>query len=145
MGYYDEDQPDISGTPKGTEKLCSTISVGDVLLLQGRPCHVTGISGPNAAGQYRYTGIDIMSKQCNEEFSIASASKIPIRVLATAPEFKEWPFLDLKDGHATVMDTYGQSGRCETQFETKEAIGVIICDGGRYFIVDMKPDTNNLG
>ena len=52
---------------------CHHIRLGDILMLQGRPCQVIRISTSAATGQHRYLGVDLFTKQLHEESSFVSS------------------------------------------------------------------------
>ena len=78
---------------------CHHIRLGDILILQGRPCQVIRISTSAATGQYRYLGVDLFTKQLHEESSFVS-NPAPSVVVQTmrGPVFKQYRVLDLQDG-----------------------------------------------
>lgn len=156
MGYYDDQQQSSSNELKTKETLCSTIALGGMILLQDRPCQVIRISGPNSTtGQYRYLGVDLSTKQLHEESSKPSATNESDQVIQ-ALDLEAWRILDLADGYATVMDTTGDvkqglpiidAGnlyvRLQREFESGKGdlFGLILPDGGRKLIVEMKVET----
>ena len=78
---------------------CHHIRLGDLLILQGRPCQVIRITTSSATGQHRYLGVDLFTKQLHEESSFIS-NPSPSVVVQTmlGPVFKQYRVLDLKDG-----------------------------------------------
>jgi hypothetical protein len=78
---------------------CHHIRVGDLLILQGRPCQVIRITTSAATGQHRYLGVDLFTKQLHEESSFIS-NPSPSVVVQTmlGPIFKQYRVLDLQDG-----------------------------------------------
>lgn len=78
---------------------CHHIRLGDLLILQGRPCQVIRISTSAATGQHRYLGVDLFTKQLHEESSFVSHPS-PSVVVQTmlGPVFKQYRVLDMQDG-----------------------------------------------
>ncbi|TQS38442.1 hypothetical protein Golomagni_01054 [Golovinomyces magnicellulatus] len=133
---------------------CHHIRVGDLLILQGRPCQVIRITTSAATGQHRYLGVDLFTKQLHEESSFIS-NPSPSVVVQTmlGPVFKQYRVLDIQDHSVVAMTETGdvkqsipvidQSGlidRLSEAFETgRGSVRVlIISDGGRELAVDMK-------
>ncbi|KAI0871107.1 hypothetical protein GGS24DRAFT_492496 [Hypoxylon argillaceum] len=87
---------------------CHHIRMGDILMLQGRPCQVIRISTSSATGQHRYLGVDLFTKQLNEESSFVS-NPAPSVVVQTmlGPVFKQYRVLDIQDGTVTAMTESG--------------------------------------
>ncbi|KAI1110693.1 hypothetical protein F5Y14DRAFT_465279 [Nemania sp. NC0429] len=87
---------------------CHHIRLGDILMLQGRPCQVIRISTSAATGQHRYLGVDLFTKQLNEESSFVS-NPAPSVVVQTmlGPVFKQYRVLDIQDGQVTAMTESG--------------------------------------
>ncbi len=78
---------------------CHHIRVGDLLILQGRPCQVIRITTSSATGQHRYLGVDLFTKQLNEESSFISNPNPSVFVQTMlGPVFKQYRVLDLQDG-----------------------------------------------
>ena len=78
---------------------CHHIRLGDILMLQGRPCQVIKISTSTATGQHRYLGVDLFTKQLHEESSFVS-NPAPSVVVQTmlGPVFKQYRVLDMEGG-----------------------------------------------
>lgn len=74
------------------------IRMGDLLILQGRPCQVIRITTSAATGQHRYLGVDLFTRQLHEESSFIS-NPSPSVVVQTmlGPVFKQYRVLDLQD------------------------------------------------
>merc|ERR1711977_721062 len=168
MGYYDEDGgsrasaaplpasiPEPAYTPNTVTIPCHHIRLGDLLILQGRPCQVIRITTSSATGQHRYLGVDLFTKQLHEESSFIS-NPSPSVVVQTmlGPVFKQYRVLDLQDGSVVAMTETGdvkqslpvidQSNlwsRLSEAFETgRGSVRVlVISDHGRELAVDMKP------
>lgn len=78
--------------------------MGDLLILQGRPCQVIRITTSSATGQHRYLGVDLFTKQLHEESSYVS-NPSPSVVVQTmlGPVFKQYRVLDMQDGTIVAM------------------------------------------
>lgn len=160
MGYYDDGHCESGGSaePAFTHNTvtipCHHIRVGDLLILQGRPCQVIRISTSGATGQHRYLGVDLFTKQLHEESSFIS-NPSPSVVVQTmlGPVFKQYRVLDLQDGHVVAMTETGdvkqsipvidQSdlwGRLSKAFKAGSGSVrvLVISDSGRELAVDMK-------
>lgn len=160
MGYYDDGHCESGGSaePAFTHNTvtipCHHIRVGDLLILQGRPCQVIRISTSAATGQHRYLGVDLFTKQLHEESSFIS-NPSPSVVVQTmlGPVFKQYRVLDLQDGHVVAMTETGdvkqsipvidQSdlwGRLSKAFKAGSGSVrvLVISDSGRELAVDMK-------
>ncbi|KAL2431931.1 Woronin body major protein hexA [Exophiala dermatitidis] len=140
---------------KGVPIQCHFIRMGDILLLQGRPCQVIRISMSSQTGQYRYLGVDLFTRQLHEESSFVSNPQ-PSVVVQTmlGPVFKQYRVLDIRDDGTIVcmtetgdvkhglpvVDQGGLFKRIERAFA--DGCGsvrvLVINDGGRELIVDMK-------
>ncbi|KAH8816928.1 hypothetical protein F5884DRAFT_818826 [Xylogone sp. PMI_703] len=133
---------------------CHHIRIGDLLILQGRPCQVIRITTSAATGQHRYLGVDLFTKQLHEESSFVEHPS-PSVVVQTmlGPVFKQYRVLDMHDGTIVAMTETG---------DVKQAVGVldqsnlwerlseafhsgrgslralVITDHGRELVVDMK-------
>jgi translation elongation factor P/translation initiation factor 5A len=133
---------------------CHHIRLGDILILQGRPCQVIRISTSAATGQHRYLGVDLFTKQLHEESSFVS-NPAPSVVVQTmlGPVFKQYRVLDMQDGAIVAMTETGdvkqnlpvidQSslwGRLQKAFESgRGSVRVlVVTDNGREMAVDMK-------
>ena len=134
---------------------CHHIRIGDLLILQGRPCQVIRISTSEATGQHRYLGVDLFTKQLHEESSFASSPAPSVRVQnMMGPVFRQYRVLDLgADGSVVAMTESGdikqslavldQSGlldRLSAAFDRgRGSVRVlVIADGGRELAVDYK-------
>lgn len=86
------------------------IRIGDLLILQGRPCQVIKITTSSATGQHRYLGVDLFTRQLHEESSTVS-NPSPSVVVQTmlGPIFKQYRVLDISDGTVTAMTETGKS------------------------------------
>jgi translation elongation factor P/translation initiation factor 5A len=133
---------------------CHHIRLGDLLILQGRPCQVIRISTSSATGQHRYLGVDLFTKQLHEESSfIANPSPSVVVQTMLGPVFKQYRVLDLQDGVIVAMTETGdvkqnlpiidQSNlwtRLSEAFDSgRGSVRVmVISDNGRELGVDMK-------
>lgn len=133
---------------------CHHIRMGDILMLQGRPCQVIRISTSAATGQHRYLGVDLFSKQLHEESSFVS-NPAPSVVVQTmlGPVFKQYRVLDIQDGSVTAMT---ESGDVKTGLPVIDQSGLysrlsaafnqghgsvrvlVINDNGSELVVDVK-------
>ncbi|KAI1323988.1 translation protein SH3-like protein [Xylariaceae sp. FL0255] len=133
---------------------CHHIRMGDILMLQGRPCQVIRISTSSATGQHRYLGVDLFSKQLHEESSFVS-NPAPSVVVQTmlGPVFKQYRVLDINEGAVTAMTETGdvktglpvidQSGlwsRLSSSFNSGSGSVrvLVINDNGNELVVDVK-------
>ncbi|XDG07676.1 hypothetical protein ABKA04_007291 [Annulohypoxylon sp. FPYF3050] len=133
---------------------CHHVRMGDILMLQGRPCQVIRISTSSATGQHRYLGVDLFTKQLHEESSFIS-NPAPSVVVQTmlGPVFKQYRVLDIQDGSIVAMTETGdvktglpvidQSNlwsRLNQAFNAGHgSVRVLVLnDGGRELVVDMK-------
>ncbi|OTA91355.1 hypothetical protein M434DRAFT_397277 [Hypoxylon sp. CO27-5] len=157
--------PKSSGAPSVPNTVtipCHHIRMGDILMLQGRPCQVIRISTSSATGQHRYLGVDLFTKQLHEESSFIS-NPAPSVVVQTmlGPVFKQYRVLDIQeDGTVVAMTETGdvktglpvidQSNlwqRLNQAFNAGHgSVRVLVLnDGGRELVVDMKVvHTSNL-
>jgi hypothetical protein len=159
MGYYDEEagSPAVAAPkqPANTVTIpCHHIRMGDLLMLQGRPCQVIRITTSAATGQHRYLGVDLFTRQLNEESSfIANPSPSVVVQTMLGPVFKQYRVLDLQDHSVVAMTETGdvkqaipvldQSNlwtRLKEAFEGgRGSIRImVVADGGREIAVDMK-------
>lgn len=133
---------------------CHHIRLGDILILQGRPCQVIRISTSAATGQHRYLGVDLFTKQLHEESSSIS-SPGPSVVVQTmlGPILKQYRVLDIQEDTIVAMTETGdvkqalsvidQSNlweRLSRAFESgRGSLRVLVVnDHGRELVVDMK-------
>jgi translation elongation factor P/translation initiation factor 5A len=130
------------------------IRIGDILILQGRPCQVIRISTSSATGQHRYLGVDLFTKQLHEESSSVT-NPAPSVVVQTmrGPIFKQYRVLDIAEGAVVAMTETGdvkqglpvidQSNlwsRLKKAFESgRGSVRIlVVSDHGREMAVDMK-------
>ncbi|KAH8195867.1 hypothetical protein TruAng_009969 [Truncatella angustata] len=165
--FHHHDHHEVSGAPSASRSFdqprgvpntvtipCHHIRMGDILILQGRPCQVIRISTSAATGQHRYLGVDLFTKQLHEESSFVS-NPAPSVVVQTmlGPVFKQYRVLDIQDGSVVAMTETGdvktgipvtdQSGlwtRLSKAFESgRGSVRVLVLnDGGRELVVDVK-------
>ncbi|KAK3695411.1 hypothetical protein B0T22DRAFT_438405 [Podospora appendiculata] len=143
-----------SAAPNTVTIPCHHIRLGDILILQGRPCQVIRISTSSATGQHRYLGVDLFTKQLHEESSFVS-NPAPSVVVQTmlGPVFKQYRVLDMQEGSIVAMTETGdvkqnlpvidQSSlysRLQKAFESgRGSVRVlVVSDHGREMAVDMK-------
>ncbi|KAF2867369.1 hypothetical protein BDV95DRAFT_631142 [Massariosphaeria phaeospora] len=88
---------------------CHHIRIGDLLILQGRPCQVIRITTSSQTGQHRYLGVDLFTKQLHEESSfISNPSPSVIVQNMLGPVFKQYRVLDIReDGRVVAMTETG--------------------------------------
>ncbi|KAI0476541.1 hypothetical protein GGR56DRAFT_666105 [Xylariaceae sp. FL0804] len=133
---------------------CHHIHMGDILMLQGRPCQVIRISTSSATGQHRYLGVDLFTKQLHEESSFVS-NPAPSVVVQTmlGPVFKQYRVLDLQDGSVVaitetgdvktglpVIDQSNLWSRLSSAFNTGHGSVrvLVLSDHGQELVVDVK-------
>lgn len=144
------------GVPRNTVTIpCHFIRVGDLLVLQGRPCQVIRISQSGQTGQYRYLGVDLFTKQLHEESSFVSNPEPSVIVQSMlGPVFKQYRILDLSEGGGIVcmtetgdvkqglpvVDQGGLYSKISRAFDDGRGSvrALVINDGGRELIVDYK-------
>ncbi|KAI9832031.1 MAG: hypothetical protein M1819_004575 [Sarea resinae] len=134
---------------------CHHIRIGDILILQGRPCQIIRITTSAQTGQHRYLGVDLFSKQLHEESSFISnpAPSVIVQNMS-GPVFKQYRVLDCRDdGRVVAMTETGDvkqglpvidQGGLWTRLNESFANGrgsvrvLVINDGGRELAVDYK-------
>ena len=134
---------------------CHHIRIGDLLVLQGRPCQVIRITTSAQTGQHRYLGVDLFTKQLHEESSFVSNPQPSVIVQnMLGPVFKQYRVLDIRDdGRVVAMTETGdvkqglpvidQGGlwhRLNDSFANgRGSVRVLVInDGGRELAVDYK-------
>ncbi|KAK7515645.1 putative Woronin body protein hexa [Phyllosticta citriasiana] len=87
---------------------CHHIRIGDLLILQGRPCQVIRITTSSQTGQHRYLGVDLFTKQLHEESSFISnpAPSVIVQNML-GPVFKQYRVLDIREDGRVVCMTEG--------------------------------------
>ena len=134
---------------------CHFIRIGDILILQGRPCQVIRISVSPQTGQHRYLGVDLFTRQLQEESSFVS-NPSPSVVVQTmlGPVYKTYRILDLRDDSTIVAMTESGDVRQglsvipqgnlfrrirDAYSEGRGSVrALVINDGGRELVVDYK-------
>ncbi|KAH7062249.1 translation protein SH3-like domain-containing protein [Macrophomina phaseolina] len=134
---------------------CHHIRIGDLLILQGRPCQVIRITTSSQTGQHRYLGVDLFTKQLHEESSFISnpAPSVVVQNML-GPVFKQYRVLDIReDGRVVCMTETGdikqglpvldQSGllkKITDSFDNgRGSIRVLVInDSGNELVVDYK-------
>lgn len=134
---------------------CHFIRIGDLLILQGRPCQVIRISQSGQTGQYRYLGVDLFTRQLHEESSFCSNPEPSVVVQSMlGPVFKQYRILDMTDNGSIVcmtetgdvkqglpvVDQGGLYNKIGRAFDDGRGSvrALVINDGGRELIVDYK-------
>ena len=85
---------------------CHFIRIGDLVILQGRPCQVIRITTSAQTGQHRYLGVDLFTKQLHEESSfISNPSPSVVVQNMLGPVFKQYRVLDIRDDGLVVAMT----------------------------------------
>jgi hypothetical protein len=144
------------GYPANTVTIpCHFIRVGDLVILQGRPCQVIRISTSAQTGQLRYLGVDLFTRQLHEESSFVSNPGNSVVVQSMlGPVFKQYRILDMReDGRLVCMTESGDvkqglsvvdQGGLYNKIDRAFADGrgsvraLVINDGGRELVVDYK-------
>ncbi|KAF2134996.1 hypothetical protein P153DRAFT_392284 [Dothidotthia symphoricarpi CBS 119687] len=134
---------------------CHHIRIGDLLILQGRPCQVIRITTSSQTGQHRYLGVDLFTKQLHEESSFISnpAPSVVVQNML-GPVFKQYRVLDIReDGRVVAMtesgdvkqglpilDQSGLSTRLAESFDSgRGSVRIlVIADDGLEMAVDYK-------
>jgi hypothetical protein len=134
---------------------CHHIRIGDLLMLQGRPCQVIRITTSAQTGQHRYLGVDLFTKQLHEESSFISnpAPSVVVQNML-GPVFKQYRVLDIRDDGSIVamtetgdvkqslpvLDQSSLFSRISNSFDNgRGSIRVLILsDEGRELVVDYK-------
>ncbi|KAF2154947.1 hypothetical protein K461DRAFT_291845 [Myriangium duriaei CBS 260.36] len=134
---------------------CHHIRIGDLLILQGRPCQVIRITTSAHTGQHRYLGVDLFTKQLHEESSfISNPSPSVVVQNMLGPVFKQYRVLDIRDDGRVVamtetgdvkqglpvLDQSSLLGRIEEAFaHGRGSVRVLVLsDEGRELAVDYK-------
>jgi len=85
---------------------CHHVRIGDLLMLQGRPCQVIRITTSSQTGQHRYVGVDLFTKQLHEESSFISNPSPSVYLQSMqGPVFKQYRVLDIRDDGCIVAMT----------------------------------------
>jgi hypothetical protein len=144
------------GYPANTVTIpCQFIRIGDLVILQGRPCQIIRITTSPQTGQYRYLGVDLFTRQLQEESSFMSNPQPSVYVQSMlGPVYKQYRILDMRsDGLIVCMTESGDvkqglriidQGGLYAKIERAFADGrgsvraLVINDGGRELVVDYK-------
>ncbi|KAI9873150.1 MAG: hypothetical protein M1830_000779, partial [Pleopsidium flavum] len=143
------------GGPNTISIPCHHIRIGDLLIIQGRPCQVIRITTSAQTGQHRYLGVDLFTKQLHEESSFVSNPSPSVVVQSMlGPVFKQYRVLDIRDdGRVVAMTETGDvkqglpvidQGGLWSRLNDSFANGrgsvrvLVINDGGRELAVDYK-------
>jgi len=144
------------GVPGNTVTIpCHFVRVGDLVILQGRPCQVIRISTSAQTGQYRYLGVDLFTRQLHEESSFVSNPEPSVVVQSMlGPVYKQYRILDMRDDGRivcmtetgdvkqglSVVDQGGLYNKIDRAFaEGRGSVrALVINDGGRELVVDYK-------
>ncbi|KAK5170545.1 uncharacterized protein LTR77_005133 [Saxophila tyrrhenica] len=103
---YRSEGPSRRGPPNTITIPCHFIRIGDILILQGRPCQIIRITTSAQTGQHRYLGVDLFTKQLNEESSfISNPSPSVVVQNMLGPVFKQYRVLDIRDDGRVVAMT----------------------------------------
>jgi hypothetical protein len=88
---------------------CHHIRVGDLVILQNRPCQIIKITTSQQTGQHRYLGVDLFTQNLHEEPCVVShPSPSVILHNMLGPLFKQYRLIDLRrDGKCLAMDEEG--------------------------------------
>jgi len=144
-----------SGSSNTITVPCHHIRIGDLLILQGRPCQVIRITTSSQTGQHRYLGVDLFSKQLHEESSFVSSPSPSVVVQnMLGPVFKQYRVLDMhEDGNVVAMTESGDikqslpvldQSNLWSRLNDSFANGrgsvrvLVINDSGRELVVDYK-------
>ncbi|EER41322.1 woronin body major protein [Histoplasma capsulatum H143] len=148
-------QPRGGHPPETITIPCHFIRVGDLLILQGRPCQVIRISVSPQTGQHRYLGVDLFTRQLHEESSFIShpSSSVVVQSML-GPVYKTYRILDIReDGRIVAMTETGDvkqglpvvdQGNLFNRISDAFSDGrgsiraLVINDGGRELVVDYK-------
>lgn len=134
---------------------CHFIRIGDLVILQGRPCEVIRISTSAQTGQYRYLGVDLFTKKLQEESSFSTNPEPSVYVQSMrGPVFMQYRILDIRDDGRivcmtdtgdvkqglSVIDNNNLFAKIERAFADGRGSvrALVINDGGRELIVDHK-------
>ena len=148
-------RPTMGSIPNTITIPCHHIRIGDLLILQGRPCQVIRITTSATTGQHRYLGVDLFTKQLHEESSFVSNPSPSVVVQnMLGPVFKQYRVLDIRDDGRVVamtetgdvkqglpvLDQSNLNGRLEHAFNNgRGSIRVLVInDEGREMAVDYK-------
>jgi hypothetical protein len=104
---YRYDNSGRGGIPNTVTIPCHFIRIGDIIILQGRPCQIIRITTSSQTGQHRYLGVDLFTKQLNEESSFISNPSPSVTMQnMLGPVFKSYQVLDIRDDGRVVCSEY---------------------------------------
>ncbi|TKX20787.1 2OG-Fe(II) oxygenase-like protein 7 [Elsinoe australis] len=144
------------GMPPNTVTIpCHHIRIGDLVILQGRPCQVIRITTSQHTGQHRYLGVDLFTKELHEESSFQSNPSPSVVVQnMLGPVFKQYRILDITESgrlvamtetgnviqSLPVLDQNDLLRRIESSFNNgRGSVRVLVInDEGRELAVDYK-------
>lgn len=144
------------GIPGNTVTIpCQFIRIGDLVILQGRPCQIIRISQSSQTGQYRYLGVDLFTRQLHEESSLVSSPEASVVVQSMlGPVYKQYRILDMQEGGSIVcmtetgdvkqglpvVDQGNLYNKISRAFDDGRGSvrALVVNDGGRELIVDYK-------
>jgi len=153
--YSSAPAPPAAMSPNTITIPCHHIRIGDLLILQGRPCQVIRITTSAQTGQHRYLGVDLFTKQLHEESSFISTPAPSVVVQnMLGPVFKQYRVLDIRDDGSivamtetgdvkqslAVLDQSGLFSRLTNTFDNgRGSIRVLVLtDEGKELVVDYK-------
>jgi len=134
---------------------CHHIRIGDLVILQQRPCQVIRITTSAQTGQHRYLGVDLFTKQLHEEPCVVThpSPSVVLHSMLT-PGFKQYRLIDIADaGGLVCMTESGEiiqslkivdQGNLMEKVKTAYGQGtgsvrvLVINDGGKELAVDYK-------
>ncbi|KAJ5960022.1 Nucleic acid-binding OB-fold [Penicillium vulpinum] len=108
-GNSDPPLPDKGrGIPDGYQASvpipCNFIRIGDVLILNERPCQVIRILVNPQTGQYLYMGVDLFTRKLHQERSFVSNPSPDVIVQTmSGPVFRTYRLLDMDSSDGTVV------------------------------------------
>jgi hypothetical protein len=89
---------------------CHHIRIGDLVILQQRPCQVIRITTSAQTGQHRYLGVDLFTKSLHEEPCVVThpSPSVVLHSMLT-PGFKQYRLIDIReDGRLVCMTETGE-------------------------------------
>ncbi|KAK6528162.1 hypothetical protein TWF281_009413 [Arthrobotrys megalospora] len=134
---------------------CHHIRVGDLVILQKRPCQIIRITTSAATGQHRYLGVDLFTHKLVEENCIVThpSPSVVLHNMVT-PSFKQYKVInagedstlvtvtdsgEIKSGIAVVAQGGLAKKINEAYVASPGAVRVlVISDGDKELIVDFK-------
>ncbi|KAK6360466.1 hypothetical protein TWF730_006608 [Orbilia blumenaviensis] len=134
---------------------CHHIRVGDLVILQKRPCQIIRITTSSATGQHRYLGVDLFTHKLVEENCVVThpSPSVVLHNMVT-PSFKQYKVInagedstlvtvtdsgEIKSGIAVVAQGGLSKKINEAYVASPGAVRVlVISDGDKELIVDFK-------